>query len=64
MEFLIDNWVELALALITLLGTYTALTATKTDDAILDVITRIFNSVVLGKNTCKKDCKEECKNKS
>tara|TARA_R100000655_G_scaffold52715_2_gene90552 strand:+ start:1287 stop:1478 length:192 start_codon:yes stop_codon:yes gene_type:complete len=63
MEFLIENWVELTLALITLLGTYTALTATKTDDAILDVITRIFNAVVLGKNTTSKDCKEECKNK-
>mgnify|MGYP003139078636 CR=1 FL=1 len=35
----------------------------KKDDEILDVIKRVFNAIVLGKNTCDKDCKEECKNK-
>lgn len=63
MEFLQNNWVELLLALITLGSSWTALTATKKDDEILDIIKRVFNAIVLGKNTCAKDCKEECKNK-
>jgi hypothetical protein len=50
MEFFLANWKELALALITLAGTYTALTETKKDDRILDIIRRIFNAVILGKN--------------
>lgn len=50
MEFLVENWVELTLALITFLGTYTALTETKEDDRILDIIKRIFNAVILGRN--------------
>ncbi len=48
--FLLNNWVELLLALITLAGTYTALTETTKDDAMLDIITRIFNAIVLGRN--------------
>lgn len=63
MEFIQNNWVELLLALITLGSSWTALTATKKDDEILDIIKRVFNAIVLGKNTCSKDCKEECKNK-
>jgi|TARA_R110002050_G_scaffold123485_1_gene242282 hypothetical protein len=63
MEFIQNNWVELLLALITLGSSWTALTATKKDDEILDIIKRVFNAIVLGKNTCAKDCKEECKNK-
>jgi|TARA_R110000824_G_scaffold326076_1_gene513049 uncharacterized heparinase superfamily protein len=50
MEFLTTNWVELLLALITLAGTYTALTETTKDDKILDVIKRIFDAVILGRN--------------
>ena len=50
MEFLTTNWVELLLALITFLGTYTALTETTKDDRILDVIKRILSAVVLGRN--------------
>jgi hypothetical protein len=63
MEFIENNWVELLLALITFGSTYTALTATKKDDEILDIIKRVFNAIVLGKNTCEKDCKEQCKSK-
>jgi hypothetical protein len=55
--------VELSLALIAFCSTWTALTATKKDDEILDIIKRVFNAIVLGKNTCAKDCKEQCKNK-
>lgn len=50
MEFLTTNWVELLLALITFLGTYTALTETTKDDNVLDVIKRILSAVILGRN--------------
>lgn len=50
MEFLTTNWVELLLALIALLGTVTALTETTKDDSILDIVKRIFNAIILGRN--------------
>jgi hypothetical protein len=50
MEFFTTNWVELLLALITFLGTYTALTETTKDDKVLDVIKRILSAVILGRN--------------
>ena len=50
MEFLTSNWAELLLALISFLGTYTALTETKKDDRILDIVKRILNAVVFGRN--------------
>ena len=50
MEFLTTNWVELTLALITFLGSYTALTETTKDDGVLDIIRRVFNAVILGRN--------------
>jgi hypothetical protein len=50
MEFLTTNWIELLLSLITLAGTITALTETTKDDGILDIIRRVFNAVILGRN--------------
>lgn len=50
MEFLYENWVELLLASITFLGTYTALTETTKDDKLLDIVRRIFNAIILGRN--------------
>ena len=50
MEFLTANWVELLLALVTFLGTYTALTETTKDDNVLDIIKRILSAVVFGRN--------------
>lgn len=50
MEFFIQHWAELLLALITLAGTVTALTETEKDDNWLNVIKRIYDAVVLGKN--------------
>ena len=44
MEFFIENWAEIALAVITLAGTITALTETKKDDAIVDVLKRILDA--------------------
>jgi hypothetical protein len=49
-DFLTTNWIELLLALITFLGSYTALTETTKDDSVLDIVTRIFNAIILGRN--------------
>ena len=48
MEIITENWSELALALITFLSSYTALTETKKDDKILDVSKRIIQAIVFG----------------
>jgi len=48
-DFLTENWAEIALALITLAGTSTALTETTTDDKWLDVLKRILNAIILGR---------------
>jgi hypothetical protein len=50
MEFFTTNWINLLLGLITLAGTITALTETTKDDNILDIIKRIFNAIILGRN--------------
>jgi hypothetical protein len=50
MEFLVQNWASLALALITAAGTVTALTETEKDDKVVNVLKRILQAVVLGKN--------------
>jgi hypothetical protein len=50
MEFITQNWAELALALITAAGTITALTETEKDDKVVNVLKRILQAVVLGKN--------------
>jgi hypothetical protein len=49
-DFLHENWAEIALGLITLAGTITALTETTTDDKWLDVLKRIIQAIVLGKS--------------
>jgi hypothetical protein len=49
-DFFAENWTEILLAVITLLGTFTALTESKKDDTILDIFRRIVNAVVLGRN--------------
>ena len=50
MEFITQNWAELALALITAAGTITALTETEKDDKVVNVMKLILQAVVLGKN--------------
>ena len=50
MEFLQENWAELARALITLAGTITALTESEKDDKFVDVLKRILDAVVMGKS--------------
>jgi hypothetical protein len=48
--WILQNWAELALALITAAGTITALTETEKDDKLVDIFKRILQAVVLGKN--------------
>ena len=50
MEFILENWAALALALITAAGTVTALTETTKDDTVVAVLARILNAVILGKS--------------
>jgi hypothetical protein len=50
-DFIIENWAELTLALLSLLGTLTALTESKADDSWVDVVKRVVNAIVLGKPT-------------
>ena len=50
MEFILDNWAEIALAIIAAAGTITALTETEKDDNVVDLIKRILQAVILGKS--------------
>jgi hypothetical protein len=50
-DFIIENWAELTLALLSLLGTMTALTESQADDTYVDVVKRVVNAIVLGKPT-------------
>ena len=50
MEFLTLNWATIALALITAAGTLTALTETTKDDKVINILSRILQAVVMGKN--------------
>jgi len=50
MEFITQNWASLALAVITAAGTITALTETEKDDKVVNVLKRILQAIVLGKN--------------
>jgi hypothetical protein len=49
-DLLINNWSELALAMISLLSTYTALTESEKDDKVVDVLKRVIQAIVLGKS--------------
>lgn len=50
MDFILENWAEIALAIIAAAGTITALTETEKDDNIVDLIKRILQAVILGKS--------------
>jgi hypothetical protein len=54
MEFLTMYWSEILNVVLVAAGTLTALTETKKDDRIVNVLTRILNAVVLGKNRSNK----------
>lgn len=50
MNFLTTYWSELALTIITAASSITALTETKKDDNVVNVLKRILQAVVLGKS--------------
>ncbi len=50
MEFILENWAEICLIIITAAGSYTALTESTEDDKIVDVLRRIVNAIVFGKS--------------
>lgn len=50
MDFILENWAEIALAVIAAAGTITALTETDKDDNVVDLIKRILQAVILGKS--------------
>ena len=50
MDFIIENWADIALAVIALAGTVTGLTESTEDDKIVDVLRRIVNAIVFGKS--------------
>ena len=50
MEFLFENWSAIALAILSALGTITALTETEKDDTLVNVLTRIVQAIVFGKS--------------
>lgn len=54
MEFVINNWAEVVLAIITAAGTITALTETEKDDKIVNLLKRILQAVILGRSRGKK----------
>ena len=55
MNFFTSFWSEILLATITAAGTITALTETEKDDKVVNVLSRILNAVVMGKNRrCRK----------
>ena len=49
-DFLATHWAEIALAVVGTMGTVTALTETSKDDSVVDILKRILNAVVMGKN--------------
>jgi len=50
MDFILENWAEIALAVIAAAGTITALTETEKDDNFVDLIKRILQAIILGKS--------------
>jgi hypothetical protein len=49
MEFFLENWSEITLAVLVCAGTITGLTASTKDDAIVDVLKRILGAIIIGK---------------
>ena len=50
MDFILDNWPEILMALLTAAGTISALTETEKDDDIVDMLKRILSAIVLGRS--------------
>lgn len=50
MDFIIENWSELLVAVMVLLGTVSALTESEDDDRWVDLLNRIVQAVILGRS--------------
>lgn len=50
MDFFAENWAELLVALMVLLGTVSALTESEEDDRWVDLLDRIVQAVILGRS--------------
>ena len=50
MDFILNHWAELALAILAAAGTYTGLTESTKDDKVVDILKRIVNAIVLGRS--------------
>jgi len=50
MDFIQENWPELLLAIITLLGTISALTESEEDDNWVDLLSRIVQAILIGRS--------------
>ena len=48
-DFLTMHWAEIALAVVSVTGTITALTSSTKDDTVVDILKRILNAVVMGR---------------
>jgi len=53
-DFLVNNWAEVALALISLLSTLSALTDSEKDDKWVDVLSRVINAIVFGRTKARR----------
>jgi hypothetical protein len=50
MEFFLEFWPEILLAVITAAGTITGLTSSEKDDNLVDLLKRILNAILLGRS--------------
>lgn len=55
MDFIAENWPEILLAVITFLGTLSAITESEEDDSWVDLIERIVNAILIGRSKGPKD---------
>jgi hypothetical protein len=53
-EILNTYWAEILLAILTALGTITALSETKADDRIVNILKRVLEAIVLGRSRGKR----------
>lgn len=50
MDFIIENWSELLVAIMVLLGSISAITESEEDDRWVDLLNRIVQAVILGRS--------------
>lgn len=53
-QLLNEYWAEILLAILTAAGTITALTETKADDKLVNILKRVLEAIILGKSRGRK----------